>query len=307
MRLCLFSTWRILSDSETGGAAGRVIAAIARQESAVHSVLIYGKRGSGKFSFAHNLARNWIGGGDDESQAVKSFDSGKNPDFLKVAPLGPSRVIKEASLTPSAKAEDVPGVPVLVFLRTPPLISKRKVVLIEDVDRMPVGAANVLLKSLEEPHEYARFVLTTTSIGSLPPTIRSRCLSVSCETPTSNRTDLLWKLAEGAPGRAEQLTRIESQCTDLWDLANSMRGMSPAEALGASERLKSIADAIQKATDSNARAANAEALELLIIAIKCSQPDWSAARTELIEAHRRVLGNGNATLVMDAAMAGILA
>jgi DNA polymerase III subunit delta' len=54
-------------------------------------------------------------------------------------------------------------------------ISDRRVIVIDSIDDMERGAANALLKSLEEPPASTIFLLVSHQPGRLLPTIRSRC------------------------------------------------------------------------------------------------------------------------------------
>ena len=60
-----------------------------------------------------------------------------------------------------------------------PFENGRIVILIEEADAMTEGAANALLKTLEEPPDYVLFILMTTRPEGLPSTVRSRCQQVS--------------------------------------------------------------------------------------------------------------------------------
>jgi hypothetical protein len=272
-------------------------------------VLFYGLTGSGKRRLSMELARAWITSGDEEGQAARTFDRGANPDLLVVSPMGPSRMIKEEQLAPpkrrSAESE-FKGVNVLDFIRTPPLISAKKVILIEDADRMASGSSNLILKSLEEPDEHFKFILTTTTVGSLPPTVLSRCMAVACEVPPISSKDPLHLMAQGSPGRHAELQLHESAYLGIWHFAKTLRSRGPEQALIASDTLKELAEALQKARDLNARSANAETLETLATAVRHLHPDWTAARHRVVEAHRRIVGNANATLTFDALTTEIL-
>ena len=57
-----------------------------------------------------------------------------------------------------------------------PYSSKYKIYIIADADLMTVQAQNALLKTLEEPPQYAVIMLLTENAEVLLPTIRSRCV-----------------------------------------------------------------------------------------------------------------------------------
>ena len=57
-----------------------------------------------------------------------------------------------------------------------PYSSKYKIYIIADADMMSVEAQNALLKTIEEPPEYAVIMLLTENAETLLPTIRSRCV-----------------------------------------------------------------------------------------------------------------------------------
>jgi len=61
------------------------------------------------------------------------------------------------------------------FLVTKPYSSKHKVVVIEDAHRLTIQAQNSLLKTLEEPPDYAVIILEAKTEDSLLPTVVSRC------------------------------------------------------------------------------------------------------------------------------------
>lgn len=60
-------------------------------------------------------------------------------------------------------------------IKYPPTKCKFKVYIIDEVHMLSQGAFNALLKTLEEPPEYACFILATTEPHKIPATILSRC------------------------------------------------------------------------------------------------------------------------------------
>jgi DNA polymerase-3 subunit gamma/tau len=60
-------------------------------------------------------------------------------------------------------------------VRIPPQIGQYKVYIIDEVHMLSAAAFNAFLKTLEEPPEYAKFILATTEKHKIIPTILSRC------------------------------------------------------------------------------------------------------------------------------------
>ncbi|MFC7456594.1 DNA polymerase III subunit delta' [Brachybacterium sp. GCM10030267] len=83
-----------------------------------------------------------------------------------------------------------------------PATGPRRVVIIEDADRMSAGTFNVLLKSIEEPPPSTVWMLCAPSAEDLAPTIRSRCRAVTLAVPSS---DVVAELLRRRDGVAEQL------------------------------------------------------------------------------------------------------
>ena len=70
-----------------------------------------------------------------------------------------------------------------------PLVGERKICLIDDADRLTIGAANALLKTLEEPPGHSLFILVTSRLHALPITIRSRCQALRFTTPARTQVE----------------------------------------------------------------------------------------------------------------------
>jgi len=299
--------------------AKRVIRQIAAGKSEVHALLLYGAKGSGKNALAKVLAQTWLcqhpteDGADGSCRACGAFLRGASADFLHISPTGPSSIIRVSAIVPSPE-KDAP-VSLLEFFRTPPLMARYKVVMIEQAHRMNRDAFNALLKTLEEPHPHARLVLTTDMISAIPATILSRCLGVACELPSREEmrrlypeaTDADLILAEGAPGRTAHVLAHVDRYRAIYEFAESLPSRTTGGALVASEQFRTICEGIEKALNCGARTAQTEALETLAIALsrsKQADPRWSQ---KVLEAHRRVTGNASIGLVLDALFTGILA
>ena len=76
----------------------------------------------------------------------------------------------------AASNNSVDGIRTLVDqVRIPPQAGKYKVYIIDEVHMLSQAAFNAFLKTLEEPPEYAKFILATTEKHKILPTILSRC------------------------------------------------------------------------------------------------------------------------------------
>jgi DNA polymerase-3 subunit delta' len=95
----------------------------------------------------------------------------------------PDVLVVEPGDMGSIKIEQVRDVVERVAYR--PFEGRRRIIIIDEADRMVSAAQNALLKTLEEPPSSSIFILITSRIDVLLPTVRSRCIR-------------LW-FAEGAP------------------------------------------------------------------------------------------------------------
>ena len=64
---------------------------------------------------------------------------------------------------------------ILEFCKFPPTTSKYKIIILDECHMLSKSAANALLKTLEEPPEYLKFIFATTELRKVPVTIISRC------------------------------------------------------------------------------------------------------------------------------------
>ena len=111
-----------------------------------HSYLFVGKAGIGKKLFARDLAKKVMCLGEDDCESCTKFDSNSNPDFSIIVPDGKSIKIEQIRNMQSRIVEK-------------PIISSKKVYIIDDADLMSEESQNCLLKTLEEPPEYAMIIL----------------------------------------------------------------------------------------------------------------------------------------------------
>jgi DNA polymerase-3 subunit delta' len=185
-------------------------------------------------------------------------------------------------------------IPIERFLRTMPILSRNKVVIIEEADRIYHESVGSILKTLEEPQSYAKFVLTSSFIGSVRPTIISRCISISCSLPDGLENSIGEVLERSR--RAEMLDEIESI------VDQSVQG-EQGGALRLSDRVRAVADNLAEAETIPKRNAQAQIIEYIADAFASRGENKRCAKA--IEIHRRVLMNGSFGLNLDALFTGI--
>lgn len=135
-----------------------------------HAWLLAGPRGVGKATFATWAAHRLLDAEDPESQGAKLIAAGSHPDFKQLERL-PNE--KTGNLARNITVDQVRQLRAVFATAT--ALGERRVILIDSIDDMERGAANALLKSLEEPPASTIFLLVTHQPGRLLPTIRSRC------------------------------------------------------------------------------------------------------------------------------------
>ncbi|WP_109080177.1 DNA polymerase III subunit gamma/tau [Aggregatibacter aphrophilus] len=162
--------WRPKTFNEVVGQQ-HVLAALAnglRENRLHHAYLFSGTRGVGKTSIARLFAKglNCVNGVTaepcGECEHCKAIEEGNFIDLIE---------IDAASRT---KVEDTREL--LDNVQYKPVVGRYKVYLIDEVHMLSRHSFNALLKTLEEPPEYVKFLLATTDPHKLPVTILSRCM-----------------------------------------------------------------------------------------------------------------------------------
>ncbi len=144
-----------------------------------HAYIISGPEGSGKRLIASAFAKTLMcSEGMDRAcghcVSCRTFDGGNNPDMIYVCP----------SKTKSLSVDDVRD-KITSDVNIKPYSHKYKIYMIPKADTMTVQAQNALLKTLEEPPEYAVFLLLAENMDAFLPTVLSRCVSFTIK-PLSN-------------------------------------------------------------------------------------------------------------------------
>lgn len=138
-----------------------------------HAYLFTGTRGVGKTTIARILAKSLNCQGVDGNggitatpcgvcQACTDIDAGRFVDYTELDAASNRGVDEVQTLLEQAVYKPVQG--------------RFKVFMIDEVHMLSAHAFNAMLKTLEEPPEYLKFVLATTDPQKVPATVLSRCL-----------------------------------------------------------------------------------------------------------------------------------
>nr|WP_317429224.1 DNA polymerase III subunit delta' [uncultured Mitsuokella sp.] len=177
-----------------------------------HALLFAGPDGIGKKMLGRVLAAALLCEADDgpcgRCDSCQAFARGAHPDYIEVVPE------KNGKSAAQIRIEAIRAMQTQVSRY--PVLSKRRVVLIDDADCMNEAAENSLLKTLEEPEGPVTFILVTSARSALLDTILSRCMLVSFgmlsvdevrevlrqqDVPEDTAGELA-SLSDGSPGRA---------------------------------------------------------------------------------------------------------
>lgn len=140
-----------------------------------HAWMLVGREGLGKAAFARAAALELVAEPGTHQPPIEH-----HPDILWLAqlPANDDEAKKREDGRAYATKRNISVDQVREMqrrLNTRPTLGSRRAVIIDPADVLEKGAANALLKSLEEPPQGTVFLLVVHQPGRLLPTIRSRC------------------------------------------------------------------------------------------------------------------------------------
>ncbi|MCI9316169.1 MAG: DNA polymerase III subunit [Lachnospiraceae bacterium] len=143
-----------------------------------HAYIINGERSSGKEFIARifAMALQCEKGGTEpcgECHSCKQALSNNQPDIIYISHEKPNTIGVEDIRTQINGDVDIK-----------PYSSPRKIYIMNEGEKMTVQAQNALLKTLEEPPEYAVILILTTNVEAMLPTILSRCVVLNMKPVT---------------------------------------------------------------------------------------------------------------------------
>lgn len=204
-----------------------------------HAMLFCGTDGVGKFLVAEALAAAILCHAPVHNQACghckacRALAAGTHPDFFQIQPESETKAAPAIRIEAVRKLQEE--------IARIPLLSERRVVIMQEADKMNEAAANCLLKTIEEPSGQIVFILLTSRPSALLDTIISRCMRVEfgilqpeelvailhqhgIEEPLAGK---LASIADGSVSKAlamqdEELLNLQAQAFDLASAAGTL-------------------------------------------------------------------------------------
>lgn len=204
---------------------------IVQNNNVLHSYLFLGKEGIGKKEIAKEFARQILCLTKEDNCSCKScicFDSQNHPDI---------KLINEEGET--IKINTVREMIQTVYEK--PILSNKKIYIINDCDKMTKEAQNSLLKTLEEPPEYIVMILIASNSDMILNTIKSRCTKIVFDKLKENEireilSDIEFKNTEisknmydffdGSIGKALQILEKKEQYENLENFVSKIKDSS---------------------------------------------------------------------------------
>lgn len=195
------------------------------QHNAVHAYLIVGENGLGKRTLARLCGQALLCTGGlkpcGECDVCIRYQKGAHPDVITVV-----REEKKASIGVEAIRE------LITLISRHTYESGKRIVIIDEADKLTFQAQNSLLKSLEEPQDDIVFFLISRNTDSLLPTVLSRCRTIKLrpwddqyirrileqEKCEKGQVESILKICDGNIGRAIDLLNNDA----IWEMRKEM-------------------------------------------------------------------------------------
>lgn len=218
-----------------------------------HSYIFWGIEGIGKKIVAKEFAKNILCIKKQENCNCKScieIDSNNNPDFQLIEPNEGKVKIEQIREMQRKVAEK-------------PIISNKKVYIIDNADTMTIEAQNCLLKTLEEPPEYITIILICANEDNLLSTIKSRCTRIYFESidteeikkyisqnyPDQEISENIINLSQGSIGKVLKLNENKSIYENIEKIFLSMQNKDLIEIVQMSEEIYKAKEEISSILD----------------------------------------------------------
>ena len=142
-----------------------------------NKILLSGKEGIGKSTFAYHLTNYILSKNEDFTYELSNNEINENNNSYKLIRQNTHPNFFKISLSPDKKNIEIQQIKDMInFSNKSSFYNKSKIVIIDNVESLNPSSSNALLKTLEEPNNNILFLLIYNNHFSLPETIKSRCI-----------------------------------------------------------------------------------------------------------------------------------
>lgn len=172
---------------------------MAKRDQLHHGLCFFGPAGIGKRLMAQELAKIMLcedRSGCGRCKHCTKLANGNHPDYREIHPDGSN-----------IKVDQIREISENLHFR--PFEGRVRMIVLDQVESFREEAANAFLKSLEEPPDYVYFILVTSDVKALLPTIQSRCQKIGFQSLTpADKKNILINRFEKHETMAERLASI---------------------------------------------------------------------------------------------------
>lgn len=155
---------------------GDILFKLVQKGSLPQTMILNGPKSIGKSIFSFKLARHILAKTEAE---VAMVDKMHHPDFIFCDPYFGINTIEEKSKDSVIKIDDLRKI--IAFSFTKPILSDKKVIIINDINKVDKNSINTILKLVEEPQKNLHIIMISHNIRILAKTITSRCSIYHCK------------------------------------------------------------------------------------------------------------------------------
>lgn len=220
----------------------KILEDIIIKNKVANAYMFIGQESIGKFLFAKEFAKAILCLNENKPcnkcKSCLELDNSNNPDLTIIEPDGNNVKIEQIRELNRKVVEK-------------PIVSNKKVYIINDGQNITKEAQNALLKTLEEPPEYVTIILITTSESAFLPTIKSRCTKINFNKLAKedmlkilkskynyqNIADMVYKTSNGSINKSIQIIERQSEFENINKIFNNLENISIIDLINSKEEV----------------------------------------------------------------------
>lgn len=220
----------------------KILEDIIIKNKVANAYMFIGQESIGKFLFAKEFAKAILCLNENKPcnkcKSCLELDNSNNPDLTIIEPDGNNVKIEQIRELNRKVVEK-------------PIVSNKKVYIINDGQNITKEAQNALLKTLEEPPEYVTIILITTSESAFLPTIKSRCTKINFNKLAKedmlkilkskynyqNIADMVYKTSNGSINKSIQIIERQSEFENINKVFSDLENISIIDLINSKEEL----------------------------------------------------------------------